>query len=88
MTTRELAQVLLEFGVDPLAFDFDDGRSDETYCLTKENDGWHVFYSERGTRTNERVFETECAASDAVLQDIASDPLSRTGARRAPLTER
>lgn len=53
------------------------GEGDEAHVITHEEDGWHVFYSERGLRTAERVFATEDKACDEVLLRIARDPLTR-----------
>jgi hypothetical protein len=84
MNTAQLARVLRDFGVDPATFDLVHGTADEAYCLIRESDGWHVFYSERGQRTTEYVFDSECSASDAFIQLIASDPLTRLNAPRFP----
>lgn len=47
--------------------------SNEAYCLTEEDDGWHVFYSERGRRNTEQVFSTEGDASAELKRRILSD---------------
>jgi len=52
--------------------------SHEAYCMSEEPDGWHVFYSERGLRTGDRVFSSEASACDALLEMITSDPLTRS----------
>jgi hypothetical protein len=52
-------------------------EGDEAHVITHEKDGWHVFYSERGIRTSERVFPIEDQACDEILLRIARDPLTR-----------
>ncbi|GIH25202.1 hypothetical protein Aph01nite_35120 [Acrocarpospora phusangensis] len=46
---------------------------DERYCLVRHQDRWHVYYSERGQRGNERVFTDEGAACRALLADLLAD---------------
>jgi hypothetical protein len=84
MTIDDRSRVLAEFGVDPSAVDLAGRGKDETYCLTHESDGWHIFFSERGTRVEERVFAAEWQATDAFMIQIAADPQTRLHARRFP----
>lgn len=36
--------------------------NDETLCIIEENNQWHVFYSERGLRTEEFYYHDESLA--------------------------
>ena len=78
MNRLALERVLNLFEIRTDVYDLscrDEG--DEAHVITREDDGWHVFYSERGLRTSERVFSTEDQACDEVLMRIARDPLTR-----------
>ena len=76
MNRQQLERVLNAFEVRPDAYDLQ-GDADEAYCIAKEADGWHVFYSERGLRSGDRLFRTEGDACDVLLELIARDPLTR-----------
>ena len=47
--------------VDPTYYSFDGDRH-ETLCLLAEGQTWKVFLSERGSRFEERAFNSEDAA--------------------------
>ncbi len=50
------------------------GRDEnETYCLVGGPDGWHVYYSERGNRNDERVLTSEDAACAELLRRVLND---------------
>jgi hypothetical protein len=63
---------LQELGVPESVYSVARERN-ETYCLVEEADGWHVFYSERGTRESERVFVSKAAASDELVRLVTND---------------
>jgi len=78
MNRVTLDLVLRQFEVRPDSYDLSGADiGDEAQVVTQEFDGWHVFYSERGLRTSERVFEKEDYACDEVLLRLARDPLTR-----------
>jgi hypothetical protein len=77
VSRAQLVRILDNFGVHPNAYDLVSGRRDETYTLISEADGWHVYYSERGQRNEERVHVTEAAAAIDLLERIARDPTTR-----------
>lgn len=77
MNRQQLERILNAFEVRPDAYDLN-GDADEAYCLAYGPDGWHVFYSERGLRTGDRVLDTEAAACDLLLEMVARDPLTRS----------
>jgi len=35
------------------------GRTDERLCLEKNENGWMVYYMERGIKTTNKIFESE-----------------------------
>lgn len=50
---------------------------DETLCLERLADGWHVYYSERGLRTGERTYSTEHEACEFMASRLLADPSTR-----------
>lgn len=75
MTANTLRRVLIDIGVRPDVFTSDPSQ-DEAYVLVDEG-GWCVFYSERGQRTNEQLFDSESDACEYLLSVIARDPTTR-----------
>jgi hypothetical protein len=69
--SAELAAWLEARGIDVHSIGVD---VDERYCLVRHQDRWHVYYSERGQRSGERVFTDEVAACRALLADIPGRP--------------
>ncbi|WP_430647583.1 hypothetical protein [Agromyces sp. GXS1127] len=47
--------------------------SNEAYCLIEEPNGWHVYFSERGRRNDERVFSSQADAAVELLRRIRAD---------------
>lgn len=59
MTVNELKNKLNEIGVSQDSYSIMiGGLPDERLCIVKE-DMWKVYYSERGHRVGQKVFETE-----------------------------
>jgi hypothetical protein len=74
-----LAVLLIQFEIRPYAYDlYWRGTESEVYAIAHEQDGWHVFYAERGIRTGERVHAAEADACDDLLMRIGKDPLTRS----------
>lgn len=46
-------------------------EEDDRLALLREADGWHIFYTERGKRFDERIFKSESDACDELLMWIA-----------------
>lgn len=78
---RESLKVLLESErVKSDAYSIDGTERDESVCLRTAVGGWSVYYSERGLRSDERLFETE----DEACQFIATRLLGNPGNRVPP----
>lgn len=72
MTVDDLHAELRRRKVPSIAYSL--GRDeDEAYCLVREPDGWHVYYSERGNRSSERVLDSESAACEELLERVLHD---------------
>jgi len=64
MTLSELGTNLAKCGLPKDAYSLTGGLPNETYCIEEVDGNWHVYYSERGTRTGNRVFDNEQEACD------------------------
>jgi hypothetical protein len=53
------------------------GDRGESMCLEPVAGGWAVYYSERGLRSGERLFETEDEACQFLASRLLADPSNR-----------
>lgn len=70
MNKQELEEVLLLNKVPKDLYSLSGGLPNESYCLEKEKNRWHVYYSERGIKTSVGYFENEEAACECLLKEI------------------
>ena len=70
MNKQELEEVLLLNKVPKELYSLSGGLPHESYCLEKEKNRWHVYYSERGIKTSVGYFENEEAACECLLKEI------------------
>lgn len=61
MTVNDVAEILHLAQVDPTTYKLY-GVADDMCCLFPSGQAWHVFYSEKGNRNDERIFDSEDAA--------------------------
>lgn len=47
------------------------GRDDERFCLVFDNGKWNVYYSERGCKTTNKLFDTEDEALMYMLLELS-----------------
>jgi|APSaa5957512622_1039677.scaffolds.fasta_scaffold193164_1 hypothetical protein len=74
MDRQELADILTAHQIPRSAYSLSGGVPSEAHCLSKESNGtWCVYYSERGRRSAEAVFELEGEACECLLTRIRSD---------------
>jgi hypothetical protein len=73
MNRTELEGILAQRKVTPLAYSLGGGLPNERYVLDQESDGWAVYYSERGQKSNKLVFETEDQACRYLLKVLTDD---------------
>ena len=59
MNISQLKTQLEEAGFRRDAYSLKGGLPNEAYCLNKLSDKWEVYYSERGQKTNLKVFDSE-----------------------------
>lgn len=81
MNREALNELLQLFGFQSITFNlFWTGKTwddYETFAMTHEPDGWHVFFSERGHRNDERVHNSESDACEDFFMWIAKYPTLR-----------
>lgn len=46
------------------------GFPNEAYCLIKNEDGWEVYYSERGEKSDIQQFASESEACEYMLEEL------------------
>jgi hypothetical protein len=78
MNCFQLRKVFDSFGVQPSTVSFGVVNLPERYTILYEDSQWHVFYSERGNRNSESIYDTEADACDDLLFRIAKDPTTHT----------
>jgi len=76
--SRERLPHLLD-GLDvlPKSYSLSGGLPDDKYVLSVENGEWHVYYSEMGSKNNEKIFNSENEACRYFMWTIALDPSVR-----------
>jgi len=71
MNLGELERKLSDANVPPDAYCLTGGLPNEALCIEQRKDGtWRTYYSERGGRSNPRVFNTEGEACEFFLKEI------------------
>ncbi len=71
MTVEEIKKRFNEIGVpDDLYSLLIGGFPNEAYCLIKNEDGWEVYYSERGQKSDVQQFENESEACEYLLEEL------------------
>lgn len=75
---RESLKALLDAeGVDPSAYSLDGGMPFEAYVLERRPSDWAVYFSERGLRSGEVVFQSEDEACAHLLDLVLRDDTTR-----------
>ena len=71
MTVEELKKQLDAIGVpDDLYSLLIGGFPNEALCLIKNEDGWEVYYSERGQKSDVQQFENESEACEYLFEEL------------------
>ena len=77
MNLIELKKQLDDLGVNENSYSLGENFEDEQYCLEKTGEKWHYYYSERGEKTGERVFDCEDDACEFMHSILENDPTVR-----------
>jgi hypothetical protein len=78
MNKSELLSVLRQEKFEENSYSFSGDNPDETLCLREEQGQWCVFYAERGLQTGKEYFTSEAVACDHFLNEMKSDPTTRS----------
>ena len=73
MTLTELKEKLIAVGVKKSAYSLTGGLPSEEYCISQTPLGWEVYYSERGSKSGLKTFNSEEEACDYFYADIIRD---------------
>jgi hypothetical protein len=77
MNINAMRQILATDGISPNAYSVNQDR-DDMYCLVKVSTGdWLVYFSERGHHWDERIFASEDAACNDLIERLRSDSTTR-----------
>ena len=78
MRIQDLKAALDHAGVNPDAYSIETGYMEDSYVLTREPPGrWVIYFGERGSRWDLRLFESEEEACAHFLQWILKDVSTR-----------
>lgn len=77
MNVSDLAAALERENFDPRTYSLRGGNTSDTVCLCEERGKWHVYYTERGSRFDEQIHDTEDAACRAMLKWMLDPPFLR-----------
>jgi hypothetical protein len=76
MSRDEFLAAVRRLGIRSDAYNLD-GEGDEQYVLARDGQAWEIFYSERGTKTGVRRFDTESDALGHLLTVLENDRSTR-----------
>ena len=79
MNRTRLRELATSEGIRDDAYSLDGGLPDERYVLENRDDGWCVYYSERGLRSGLQRFDTEAEACEHLFEILLADPTTREG---------
>ena len=77
MTVTELKRILNAEGFRPDMYSLAGGLPNEAHCIEDRGSEWAVYYSERGERSEERLFLSETEACEFFLERIRGDPTAK-----------
>lgn len=64
MNVKQLRDELEKLKIPKNAYELKGGLPNEVFCIGMDNNSWEVYYSERGNKTNRKVFANEESACE------------------------
>lgn len=64
MDRKQLEQRLKQENISEYYYSLEGGFPNEAFCINKSNNTWEVYYSERGNKSQLKIFELEEDACD------------------------
>ena len=77
MNRTELKSLLDKANVSEDTYTFEGGLPYSKFCLSENYGKWYVYYSERGSKFDEKLFYSESDACEYMYKVILSDPSTR-----------
>lgn len=74
--TDVLQRILQSNGIDEWAYSFD-GYNDERQCMECDENGWKVYFGERGKEKRCKSFDSQQKAGEALLRRLGQDEKHR-----------
>ena len=72
LKSKELKKELEQLGIPAYLYNLDGiGRADERLCLEFSDNEWHVYYSEKGVKTTDKIFTSEDEACEYIYVQLA-----------------
>ncbi|MDO6687892.1 MULTISPECIES: hypothetical protein [unclassified Agarivorans] len=78
MNKDELRDTLSKENFKPSTYSLDEELADEALCLRLEENGWCVFYSERGQQVDKENFKDESSACLFFIEEMRADPTTKS----------
>lgn len=73
MNIKELKDYLILKKIPQDMYSLGGGLPNESYCIEKEKEKWHFYYSERGVKRTIGYFEKEDEVVEAFLRKVGND---------------
>ena len=70
MDVVALKEILQNDKISKDFYSLQGGLPNESYCIEKRGNNWEVYYSERGTKTDLKIFDTEDEACKHLYKRI------------------
>jgi hypothetical protein len=77
MNIEQLKLRLAKANVMPIVYCINCKNPMEQYCLMQDGARWSVYYSERGVKRNEVIFQNESEACEYLYNKLINDPTTR-----------
>ena len=74
MTKTQLKEYLERSGFNPQTYSLEPGLHADQYVLEENYVVWSVYYSERGIRLGEKIFNNEEEACEYFFEILSKDP--------------
>lgn len=77
MNILQLEQKLKELSVRKDSYSLYGGFPNEAYCVSQFENTWEVYYSERGLKTNMKIFSDEASACEYFFHLLIKNVLKK-----------
>lgn len=78
MNIIELEQKLKELTIPPDSYSLHGGLPNESYCIYQLDNIWEVYYSEKGIKSNKKIFLDETSACEYFFHLLLKNILKKS----------